>query len=360
MKRKILTIAVILGLSFYGCSKFETNHSSGSLTGTTLSLKQAVAKNTEAINTAASAIAGTNGYQLLSISDDQAKSESGYADSITLAMVAGIYDYSPDTLFRPFASYVPYKLFKKTGTSSEMIVNMPKKIVFHPKYLFNFYHADSAYNNNDFTITASDYHNYYSWADNYDYKLSAGFTLDSANMGTLYLISKADSYADLSYSSKYVFANGYNIDVYFAAGDTTTSSFALSDNDTVLLKETNVFIGQAFSVRGEREYILSIGNVDIKKTTGIDSIQVYLSGVLQKKAAVRIIDSTATTGSICNKRDLQITFDDGTTVTLSSLISPALSTLRTLVGSMQSMYFARNILDYIAYDIYYQQYKLSH
>lgn len=347
MKKNILTVAALVGLILAGCSKTEDN----------LSLKQSLDRNISKINYAASAIAASKGYQLITVTGDLAKSESGYTDSIKLDLVAGIYDYAPDTLFFPRMSVIPYRLFRKTGTSDKMIVNMPQKVIFHPKYLFGFYHAhDSAYNHNDFTITANDYHSYYTWADRYDYKLAAGFTLKNEDLGSLDITSKATRYSDYSYSSKFTFTEGYNIDVEFTAGDTTTSSFALSDSKGVLLKETNTFIGTEFHKMGERKYILSIGNIDVVKSTGIDSIQVFLNGVLQKTAAAKIIDSTASTGSICHHRDLQLKFDDGTTANLSDLIRPGMTTLRSLVDSMHSMYFAKNIVDFIAYNIYYHQY----
>ncbi|MGD0341216.1 MAG: hypothetical protein ABSA76_05870 [Bacteroidales bacterium] len=349
MKKNILTITAVIGLILSGCSKFETN----------LSFKQSVEKNVAKINDAAATIASSNGYQLITLSGDQAKSETGYADSIKLDLIAGIYDYAPDTLFIPRMSCIPYKLFKKTGTSDKLIINMPQKVIFHPKYLFNFYHADSAYNHNNFTITANDYHNYYTFADLFDYKLAAGFTLKKEDIGSLDLVSKANRFTNRSYSSKFTFPKGYSIDVEFATGDTTTSSFALAEDNSVLLKETNIFIGTEFNRMGERQYLLTIGNVEIKKSTGIDSIQVFLNDVLQKAAAVKIIDSAASTGSIFHHRDLKLTFDDGTTTNLSNLIHPALSTLRSLTDSMNSMYFAKNIVDYIAYDIYYHQYKIN-
>jgi hypothetical protein len=350
MKKIILAIAVIVGLILSGCSKIENNPS----------LKQSVVNNISKINDAVSVIGASKSYQLLTVSGAVAKSETTYADSITFDMVKGIYDYSPDTLFFPRMSIIPYRIFKKTGTSDKMIVNMPQKVVFHPKFLFGFYHVrDSAYNHNNFTITASDYHNYYNpWSYRSDYKLTAGFTLNNEEMGSLDIMTKAASFADRSYSSKYNFKEGYSIDIEFTAGDTTTSSFALSDRKDVLLKETTVFTGAEFHRWGEKQYILDIGNVEIRKSTGIDSIQVYLDGVLQKKAAAKIIDSTASAGSICHHRDLLLTFDDGTTENLSDLIQPAMTTLRSLVDSMHSMYFAKNIVDYISYSIYYHQYKI--
>ena len=116
--------------------------------------------------------------------------------------------------------------------------------------------------------------------------------------------------------------------------------------------ESLSFTGDGFK-RKERQYILSIGNVDIKRTTGIDSIQVFLNGVLQKKAGAKIIDNEDYNSSICNKRDILLSFDDGTTANLSDLISPAMETLKSLSKSLGEMYFSKQIVDYIAFSIYY-------
>ena len=99
--------------------------------------------------------------------------------------------------------------------------------------------------------------------------------------------------------------------------------------------------------------ILIIGDVEIKKSTGIDSIQVFLNGVLQQNAAKIITDDSDTAGSVCHKRDILLTFDDGTTSKLSDLIDPVREQLKTLRESLHSMYFAKHIVDYIALSIYF-------
>jgi hypothetical protein len=222
MKKIVFIFTIITGIILAGCSKTDNN----------LTLKQSVQESVSKINEAATVIGTTKGYQLLTLAGSSAKTDIGYADSITLGMVAGVYDYAPDTLFVPSMSAIPFRLFRKTGLSDKMIVNMPQKVIFHPKYLFGFYHSpDSAYNHNNFTITANDYHNYYSWYDRYDYKLAAGFSLNNENLGTLGLISKANR-MDRSYSSQYTFAEGYKFDIEFESGDTTISSLELSDKIT--------------------------------------------------------------------------------------------------------------------------------
>lgn len=113
-----------------------------------------------------------------------------------------------------------------------------------------------------------------------------------------------------------------------------------------------MYVGSGFH-RREKQYDLTIGNVEIKRGLGIDSVQVFLNGVLQKTAGAKITDSADSTGTICGKRDILLTYDDGTTAKLSELLGPPLTQLKTLIGSLHGMYFAQNIIDYIAVNIYF-------
>jgi hypothetical protein len=339
-------LALAAGLIMWGCSK-DSN---------VLTLKRSFEKGTTDINTAISSISATKGYQMLIGANDQTialsagtKSEAAFRDSITLSLVAGIYDFQPNPGIRNHFIF-PYRIFKKTGASDKMIVNIPDKLIFHPRYLHYMNLADSTLKNN-FKINASDYHLYYNWWNSYDYKLLADFTLNSEPVGSLDVTTGATSFHDNTYSSSFTFPDGYSILTSMITGDTTKSSFSLMKDKDILLKEATAFIWKG-KHRIDRQYTLTIGNIDIKKVSGIDSIQVYLNGVLQKEAAAFITDSSETTGTICEKRDILLTFDDGTTAKLSTLIDPARSALRNLIGSLHSMSFAKNIVDYIALSIY--------
>jgi hypothetical protein len=341
MKKSIVGVAVIFGLIAGSCTKNDGSFQN-------LNLKQSLENNVNKVNTALNKISQSTGYQLLSVNDGVLKSADSFTDSITLKLIAGIYTFQPDV--HHFGHYFPFRLFKKTGTSDLMIVNLPQKMIFHPRYLHNYMTADSALKN-DFKITATNYHFYYSHWNQFDYKISAGLKLDTADLGTLDVANSANLTSGNSWLSKYTFTGGYNISVSGQTGDTTIKTFALSKGTEVLLKETVSFVRDGFKTT-ERQYVLSIGNVDIKRSTGIDSIQVYMNGVLQKKAGAKITESSDNEHSICYSRDILLTFDDGTTANLSTLIKPARTTLKTLVSSMHSMYFAKNIVDYIAMRIY--------
>lgn len=345
MKKNVIAIVVIMGLVAWSCNKVDTGNNG---------LRQSVENGVANISNAVTKISGTTGYQLLSMNDAAAKSELVYNDSLKLSMVSGIYDFQPDTVMR-FNHFCPYRLFTKTGESDNMVINLPEAMVFHPKHLHFYQPIDSVYPNN-FTITATDYHLYYNWWHNFEYKLTAGLTLNNENAGTMDVSSTSTSFHNNAYASKFTFQDGYSIAEVWQDGDTAKSSFFLTKNSDTLFKESNVFIWHDFH-KSERQYDLTIGDVRIKKTTGIDSIQVFVGGVLQQHAAKIITDESDTTGSVCHKRDILLTYDDGTTQKLSELISPVKEQLRTLRESLHSMYFAKHIVDYIAFSIYYDTHE---
>ncbi len=343
MKKNIIALAILMALVGWQCSKIDS-------TSQKLSLKESLESNVAEINNAISIISSTKGYQLLSVSAEGVKQDDSFKDSITLEIIAGIYDYQPDP--HPCNHfYFPYKLFKKTGESDKLIVNLPDRMVLRPKYLHNFNGTDEVPENN-FTIIASDYHFYYTWWNQFDYKLDADFTLDSEDIGYLLMLVSGGASNGFSQSTKFTFTEGYSVITENQTGDTTKMSFALAEDDDTLMAETVMYISNGLK-RKERQYILSIGNIDIKRSTGIDSIQVYLDGVLQKNAAAKIIDDDDYNNSFCHKRDILLTFDDGTTAKLSELLKPSRDILRSLVRSLGEMYLAKHIVDYIAFCIYY-------
>lgn len=152
MKKNVMLFVIFLALATWQCSKTDQGNNN-------LSLKESVNQSVAKINTAFEKISLSRGYQLFSISEASAKSDYGFHDSINLALIAGNYEFSPDTLFR-HNDYFPHRLFTKTGTSDKFIVSLPQSLVYHPKHL-HFYEFSETVPNNDFTITASDYHFYY-------------------------------------------------------------------------------------------------------------------------------------------------------------------------------------------------------
>jgi len=341
MKKEVLAIALLTGLLMWQCSGTETDPS----------LKSSLDEGIDRINKAVSVISETKGYELMTVSD-MTKSGDGYTDSIDLEKIAGVYDFTRDTYVCWHFS-MPFWKFSKTAESDKLIMNMPQKLVVHPRYLFN-PDPEEVAAENDFTVTASDYHYYYSFLNSFDYLLDAGFTLKGEDIGRLEVASAGESFAGKSYTSKYSFTDDYSYEVAFTRGDTSVSSMALMEGDELLMGEENFFVHSGFRTI-ERKYILTIGDIQIVRMSGVDSIEVYLDGVLQKNAAAIVTDEGDEEGSVCRHRDLELTFDDGTTAKLSELMGPSLEILKELSGPMREMYFARRIIDHLAMSVYYRQ-----
>ena len=340
MKKNLLSPALLAGLLLWQCSGTDTE----------TSVRKSLDEGIDRISKAVNVISVSKGYELMTISD-MTKSGDGYGDSIDLEMISGVYDFMPDTFVCRYFT-MPFWKFEKTADSDVLILNMPQKLVVRPRLLF---HPDpgEAMTENDFTVTASDYHFYYSFLRRFDYLLDAGFTLKGEDIGQLEVASAGASFAGRSYSSRYSFTDDYSFEVAFTSGDTSVSSMALMEGDELLLGEENHYIHSGFRTI-ERKYILTIGDVMVVRSTGIDSIEVYLDGVLQNSAAAVITSDDDDGGSICRHRDIELTFNDGTTVRLSELMGPSLEILKSLSEPMREMYFARRIIDHLAITIYYR------
>ncbi|MCU0460350.1 MAG: hypothetical protein MUE37_14845 [Bacteroidales bacterium] len=341
MKKNLLPLSLLAGLLLWQCSGTETD------TSVRKSLDEGINRISKAVNI----ISRTKGYELMTLTD-MTKSGDGYSDSISLGMISGVFDFMPDTfVYRHFS--MPFWKFSRTADSDKLVMNMPYKLVSRPRYLFN-PDPEEGETENDFTITSSDYHYYYSFLRRFDYLLNAGLALEGEDIGKLEVASAGESFSGRSYSSKYSFTDDYSFEVAFTRGDTSVSSMALLEGDELLMGEENHFIHSGFRTF-ERKYILTIGDVQIVRSTGVDSIEVYLAGVLQNSAAAVITDEDETEGSVCRHRDIELTFNDGTTARLSELMGPSLEILKSLAGPMREMYFARRIVDHLAMTIYYQK-----
>jgi len=228
--------------------------------------------------------------------------------------------------------------------------------VTNPRSLREYSAADTALTNN-FSIAVSDYHNNYNSYSDFDYILASEISIDNAVAGDLNIKYIVSPTLGVDYASQYVFTGSYTADYKYLSGDTTVSSFAITGDSKVLYKEELRTIKTDTGRFGrEHEYILTIGDVQIIRKSGTTAASVSVAGVLQTNAVVTIIDKAADSeASVCKKRDIKITFDDGTTTTVSTLIGNSIADIKTLYDSLHSVYFAAYVVDWIAYDIYYQR-----
>jgi hypothetical protein len=347
---KFFLILVLAGVLFSSCTKND-----GSLNQE--SLKMAINQSTESLNMAVSEIVSTRAYSILTVSGLTAKSatDDTYKVYIPLDKVKGVYNYKPFTKKDNWGTPL-IRFFSKTGEDSKMIVNMPLKKITQPGALRRYSQADSLLTNN-FSIAVSAYHNNYNNYHDYDYNLVSEISINDTLIGNLNIESVISPALGTDYKSQYSFAGGYSANYSYVSGDTTVSGFSIKDGDKILYEEMLKTVRNDTARFGrEHQYILTIGNVQIIRKSGTKDVQIAVDGIIQTGAVVTIVDKESDSeASVCKKREVQITFEDGTVSTVSALIGASVDNIKTLFTSLHNVYFAAYIVDWIAYDIYYQR-----
>jgi hypothetical protein len=280
--------------------------------------------------------------------------DSTYSGSIYLTDINGIYDYHPVMIM----TYPPtINFFEKAGTSNLFIVRMPENRVTQPGGPGHFVPGDTLAAN-DFIVNVSDYQYRYTPFQGYDYKNTSNFNVKGVDAGTIDIANKVNFRKDVNYLSTYTFTNGYITKCQSISGDTTVSDYAITKDGQTYFEEKFVGIrSDSMHFYQEKQYSLTVGNVTIIRTGPLSTAQVYLDGVLQQNATVEIYDSTNDPGSVFKKRDLKITFDDGTTSTLSALAGQSITDIGSLFCGLRNAWVATNIIDRVAWDVYLQNHS---
>jgi hypothetical protein len=349
---RILLITIFLGAFLWGCTQ-KTGLNSNT------SLKQAVNQSAADLNTAVASISASKAYGILTINDGTLKSATIadvlYKVYIPLDTIKGLYEYKPATKPDKWG-WSLIKFFKKTALNSKMIVKMPLKKVTNPRALRQYVPSDSTLANN-FQISVSDYHNNYNSYWDYDYVLASEISIDNVVAGNLNIKSVISPSKGIQYASQYAFTGSYTAKYAYNSGDTTASSFTILSGTNVLYQEKLLTIRNDTARFGrEHQYTLTIGNVMIVRKPATKTVDIYVDGVLQPNAKVTVVDqANDPEASVVKKREIQITFEDGTTATISALIGKSIDNIKTLFDSLHSIYFAAYVVDWIAYDIYYQR-----
>lgn len=351
---RIILVVAFVSTLFWSCSKNEN------ITETN-SLKQSISGSASNLNKAMEVITASPAFSILTNSGTSLKSlESSTSDSIykvyiSLDNIKGIYDYHPsitrDKWGRPLVNY-----YSKIADDNRMVVRMPLDKVKNPKSLLLFVPADSALKNN-FSIAVSQYFNNYNGYRDFDYNLASEISIDDASVGNLNIKSFKNPVSGVHYASEYAFSGGYTAKYKYDSDDTIKSGFSIMNGNTVLYQEELLSVRNDTARFGhEKQYSLTIGDVKIVNKAAGAKVEVYLKGVLQTNAVITIIDNkTDPEASVCRNRDIQITFDDGSTTTVSTLIGSSVKDIKALFESLHQVYFAASVVDWIAYDIYYKR-----
>lgn len=361
MKTNSLYLTVfMLGLISWSCNKTDDLKTSSN----SESLKTSINIGIQGLTTAMNAISSSAGYQVLAGPNDLMTKSlvisplDTFTNNILLADIAGVYDYKATTFKRGYLSIMRY--FNKTGESSQMIVRLPEEKVKASKTMLHYTPSDTLLTNN-YVVTLSDYQYKFNRFVGYDYKMASAIKIKDIDAGLLNIQSSRNKIYGYHYASEFVFPNGYVTKCQYTSGDTAISSYAIIQGTKILYEEKYTAIRSNLeSKHKEKEFSLTIGNVLIVRNSNmghssLDSAKVYVGGVLQLKSKVEIVDKTTDETEKCvtnKKREIKITFDDGTSATLSELAGTAVNDISTLFASMRQVNFATNIVDWIAWDIY--------
>lgn len=361
MKTKNLYLAVVmLGIFSWSCNR--TNDLATSTNSE--SLKTSINKGVQDLTSAVNTISASPGYQVFTGANDIATKSAVISPfdtlthSILLANIAGVYGYKANTITRGRMSIMHF--FNKTGESSQLIVSLPESKVNSSRSLLRYTPSDTLLAN-DYTISVSDYLFKFNLFSGYDYKMASSIKIKDVDAGALQIQSTNTKNNGFHYTSEFNFPDGYSTKCLYTSGDTATSSYSINQGTKILYEEKLVAIRSNLETRHhEREFSLTIGNVLIERKLGIgqtlDSAKVYVGGVLQLKSKVEIMDTSTdptTDPSVTNqKRELKITFDDGTSATFSQLAGTVITNINNLFTSMRQVNFATRIVDWIAWDIF--------
>lgn len=324
-----------------------------------VSLKQAIDQSANKLNTAVVAISATQAYSIFTMSGATGKSatvtDSIYKVYIPLDKIKGVYDYNKVTKLNHWGISLIH-FFTRTADNPKMIVNLPLNKVTKPWTLRHFSAADSSLTNN-FSVAVSAYHNNYNSYWDYDYNLVSEISIDNKAAGNLNIETLISPRQGTHYASQFAFTGGYLAKYKYESGDTTTSSFTILSDNKILYEEKLLKIkNDTARFHREHQYILTIGNVQIIRKPESKNVTIAVNGVVQPDAKVTIVDKeNDDEASVCKKRAVQITFEDGTVTTISDLIGSSVEDIKTLYKSLHQVYFAAYIVDWIAYDIYYQR-----
>ena len=367
MKTLIYCTAFVFGIVAISCSKTNQMGSSSN----TISLKSALTQGVQNLSTAITSISKSTGYQVVSGPSDLLTKSATLSlwdtasHSIMLADIAGVYEYRATTFKR---GHMPMmRFFNKTAENELMIVRLPEEKISGSKKLLKYFSGDSLLTNN-YQITVSDYQLKLSRSSGTSYQMASTIKIKDLDAGMFKVQSSKNRQRGYNFASEYDFPNGYVTKCTFTSGDTAISTYAISKGTTTLYEERYTALrNDSISDHRDKEFSLTIGDVRITKQytdeeDTISQVKVYVADVLQVKSKVEIIDndndSKGDKADHCftnHKKELKITFDDGTTKTLSELTGTVITDIGSLFASLREANFGKAIVDYIAWDIYFKK-----
>jgi hypothetical protein len=334
--------------------------------GQSVSLRVSLNQGVEDLSTAVKRINSSESFQLLANIFPAVENSGGPAfapelrpDSMVIALndISGVYEYSWKKV-RVMKNNL-LRVFDRTADNDHLIVKLPVQKVKNYQRLFIYAPRDSALTNN-FVADVSEYLLSRHYQRGLEYKLTSDMKVDDKNLGTVTINRTRNKVNGYNFTSEYALGSGYVVSNTQNSGDTAVSVYAISKDGKVLFEEkmTSYRTGQENKMR-EKVFSLTIGKVTIVRIAGPDSFagaKIYVDGVLQENAKAEIVITEETNeekGVTYQRRDVKLTFDDGTTTTIRELKGDTIEELGLIFASVRQIGFASEIVDRIAANIYW-------
>lgn len=367
MKTKFgMALMILSSIFLIACDADVTPKADGQLPADEqVSLKAAFNDGVSTLADAVKAISNSPEFSLLgSIAPDpnqdapfKAAELANDSMQILLSDISGVYEYS----WKRVKKGGILRFFDRTGDNDKLIVRLPVEKVRNYHWLFIYRPKDSTLTNN-FEAAVNDYYRSRHYERGMEYRIASALSVDNSSIGSVSTSKTRNKVNGYNQLSVYQLASGYAITNQVNSGDTAVSVFAITKNDLVLFEERITSYKVANQPRPrERVYSLTIGDVKIVRTAGpnsLDSAKVYLAGVLQTNAKVEVIvyeQDETNEGIAQQKRDVKITFDDGTSTTIRELKEGTIDDMAVIFKAVRQAGFATEIVDRIAANIYWQK-----
>ena len=361
MKKCIISFGTLLLFSaiFWSCSDKSDNNLEQDL-----SLVQLMEVKANAVTDAVVDISESKGFEIITVEDDTnlksnyaGSMDSRYAMSITLDDIKGVYDYKKGIADQQGTIKNGYQsAFEKVDDSESFILRLPKEKAMRPWML---YVDEATEYTNDFVITTTDYNYTYSGGIEFDYLLNSEIEVEKEKAGELFVDWSISEDLNFDYQSKFTFTNDYSVGVDFSAGEMINYEFNLMKGDDILFMEEVDISKSDETNEGELKYSLVLGSIKIEWSSVSGNYVVYRNDVLQEGATIEVVkhqnDANEANGAFCRKgRDIKITFEDGTSIQLSEMLSEdTLALMDQIFSSMYDLKFVKHIVDKVAHEVYY-------
>ncbi len=369
MKTKIWMTNIILSLLFFSACDPATDlkNEEQPLLDEQVSLKVSLNNSVESLADAVNAIKNSADFKLLSGIEPIVQGNGAQmapdrrVDSVKIMLsdISGVYEYSWKKVKRTPNAIL--RFFDRTADDDNLIVRLPLQKIKNYHLLFIFAPRDTALTNN-FEASVSEYLLSRHFEKGLEYQMNADLKIDNTPVGNISTHKTRNKVNGFNFLSVYTLASGYAVLNQQNTGDTAVSVYSISKDNIVLYEENMTSYKVNSEVRPrEKIYALTIGNVKIVRVPGpnnLDSAKVYVNGVLQTNSKVEIVitePDPENLGFTNQKRDIKITFDDGTSTTIRELKGSTIDDIGSIFKSVRQAGFATEIVDRIAANIFWQK-----